>query len=136
MQCPTIAHLHAAKRVLRYLMTSLRQCILLAATSVDVLIAYCDSDWVGCPMTKKSTTGYCMFLGDSPVSWKSKKQQVVARSIAEVEYRTLRLTTCGISWLTQLFKDLGVKATHPVVVNCDNKAALSIAVNPTHTMRK
>lgn len=66
------------------------------------------------------------------VSWKSKKQQVVARSNVEVEYRALALTTCEISWLTQLFKDLGVKATHPMVVNCDNKATLSIAVTPTH----
>lgn len=97
MQCPTTAHLQAAKRVLRYLMSSPGQGILLASTSTAVLTVYCDSDWAGCPITRKSTSGYCVFLGDSPVSWKSKKQQVVARSTAEAEYRALALT--------HLFKD-------------------------------
>lgn len=52
--------------------------------------------------------GFCILLGNSPISWKSKKQSVVARSSAEAEYRAMALTTCEVLWLLQLLKDIGV----------------------------
>ncbi|GJW81548.1 cysteine-rich receptor-like protein kinase 8 [Tanacetum coccineum] len=54
------------------------QGILLAKDSAVQLKAYYDSDWASCPMTRRSTTGNCILLGDSPISWKSKKQVVVS----------------------------------------------------------
>lgn len=106
------------------------QGILLASQSAAELQAYCDSDWASCPITRKSTTGYCIFLGDSPISWKAKKQTVVARSSAEAEYRAMALTTCEISWLKHLLKDLGLTDLPPAILHCDNQAALAIAPNP------
>lgn len=127
--------MQAAKRVLRYLSGSPSQGILLASNSTATLTAFCDSDWGGCPFSRRSTTGYCILLGNSPISWKSKKQSVVARSSAEAEYRSLALTTCEVLWLQQLFKDLGLHTLHPTTIKCDNKAALSIVANPVHHER-
>lgn len=81
-------------------------------------------------MTRKSTSGYCILLGSSPISWKSKKQSVVARSTAEAEYRAMALTTCEVTWVKQLLKELGLKELGSTILKCDNKAAISIAVNP------
>lgn len=130
MHQPTTIHFQAAKRILRYLKGTISQGILLASSSSAQLTAYCDSDWASCPITRRSTTGYCIFLGSSPVSWKAKKQPVVARSSAEAEYRAMALTTCEVTWLTALLKDLGLTNLPPTVLRCDNKAALAIAANP------
>lgn len=102
MQNPTTVHLQAVKRLIRYLKNSPSQGILLASDSAASLTAYCDADWASCPISRKSTTGYCILLGSSPISWKSKKQNVVARSSAEVQYRSMALTTCHlVSFSTQ-----------------------------------
>ena len=62
------------------------------------LKAICDADWVGCPDTRKSLTGYCVFLGDALISWRSEKQGIVSKSSAEVEYRSMATTTCEVTW--------------------------------------
>nr|GEW77995.1 cysteine-rich RLK (receptor-like protein kinase) 8 [Tanacetum cinerariifolium] len=74
-----------------------------------------------CHMTRRSTTGYCILLGQSPISWKSKKQQVVSRSSAEAEYKAMALTCCEVTWLVSLLKDLRIKYLGPVDLKCDNQ---------------
>lgn len=91
MHKPTSVHMQSAKRLLRYLLNSPSQEILLASSSAAHLQAYRDSDWASCPTTRRSTTGYCVLLGNSPISWKAKKQAVVSRSSAEAEYRAMAL---------------------------------------------
>lgn len=130
MHNPTNVHMQAGKRVLRYLEGSPSQGILLALQSVAKLTAFCDSDWASCPTTRRSTTRYCILLGSSPISWKAKKQTVVARSSAEAEYRAMALTACEVTWLTSLLKDLGLSNLPATVLKCDNQAALAIAANP------
>lgn len=119
--------MQAAIRVLRYLVGTVSQGILLASTSAAHLTAFCDSDWASCLMSKKSTTDFCILLGDSSISWKAKKQTVVARSTAEAEYRAMALTTYEVTWFHELLKYLGLHNLPPTVLCCDNKAALAIA---------
>ncbi|XP_043710468.1 uncharacterized mitochondrial protein AtMg00810-like [Telopea speciosissima] len=130
MHQPCQPHLDAAHHLLHYLKGTPSQGIYLHAMSALHLTAFCDSDWASCSMTRRSTTGYCIFLGSSPVSWKTKKQTTVSRSSSEVEYHAMAVATCEITWLSYLLKDLGVQSSLPVPLHCDNQAALHIAANP------
>ncbi|GJZ87171.1 putative reverse transcriptase, RNA-dependent DNA polymerase, LTR copia-type gag-polypeptide [Tanacetum coccineum] len=88
---PRNNHLEAANRVLGYLKATPGQGILLSRAGDPVLTAYCDSDWLGCPYTRRSRTGYLLLLGGTPISWRTKKQSVVSRSSAEAEYMAMGL---------------------------------------------
>lgn len=130
MHQPTNAHMQAAKKLLLYLVGNPAQGILLTSSSHVTIHAYSDSDWANCPVTRRSTSGFCLLLGNSLVSWKTKKQNVVARSTAEAEYRSMALTACEITWLSALLKDMGLKSLPLAKLHCDNMDALSIAANP------
>ena len=108
MSNPSTMHLQATERVLRYLKATPGQGLFLKIDFDLHLKAYFDSDWGGCIGTRRSVTGFSVFLGDSLVSWKSKKQRTVSRSLAEVEYRALATTTCELQWLIYLLVDFHV----------------------------
>ncbi|KAK2387518.1 cysteine-rich RECEPTOR kinase [Trifolium repens] len=95
------------------------------------LLSDTDSDWATCPTTRRSVTGFTVFLGDSLISWKSKKQSTVSRSSSEAEYRALASLTCELQWLLYIFKDLNIHFSKPPSVYCDNQSAVHLAHNPT-----
>ncbi|XP_014519695.1 uncharacterized protein LOC106776739 [Vigna radiata var. radiata] len=113
---PTQAHHQAAFHILRYIKNTPGQGIFLKATSNITLKAYNDSDWVGCPDSRKSTTDYIVYLGDSPISWKSKKQPIVSRSSSKAEYRALAQRVYEIQWLTQFLNELCLPISHPATI--------------------
>ncbi|GAA0152798.1 transmembrane signal receptor [Lithospermum erythrorhizon] len=96
----------------------------------DELSGWCDSDWASCPLTRLSISGWVVFLGDSLVSWKSKKQITVARSSVEAEYRSTATVTCELKWFKGLLHSLGISHSHPIHLHCDSQSALHIAQNP------
>ncbi|KAJ8771561.1 hypothetical protein K2173_026738 [Erythroxylum novogranatense] len=96
-------------------------------TSVEV---YCDSDWAACPISRKSLSGYCVFLGGSLVSWKTKKQNTVSRSSCEAEYRSMGSAVCELQWVCYLLHDLQVQFPTPIPLWCDSQSALHITENP------
>lgn len=78
-----------------------------------------------------------MFIGDSLVSWKSKKQQIVSLSSAEAKYRSMCMATKELIWISQLLKDLRIPFSPPAYLYCDNTSALHIASNYVfHDMTK
>ncbi|XP_050874896.1 uncharacterized mitochondrial protein AtMg00810-like [Lathyrus oleraceus] len=82
-------HVLALKRILRYFQGTLHFGLHLSPSPITKLISYTDADWGGCPDTKRSTFGYCVFLGDNLVSWSFKRQSTLSRSNSEAEYRGL-----------------------------------------------
>ncbi|KAI3701667.1 hypothetical protein L6452_26909 [Arctium lappa] len=132
---PRQNHLQAANRVLRYLKGTPGQGILLPRQGPSNLTAYCDSDWLGCPFTRRSRTGYLLLFGGGPISWKTKKQSVVSRSSAEAEYRAMASTVSEVLWVRWLLKDMQVQLTTPTSLFCDNQAARHIANNPVYHER-
>ncbi|EOX92044.1 Cysteine-rich RLK (RECEPTOR-like protein kinase) 8, putative [Theobroma cacao] len=121
MDKPTQSHLHVAFRVLKYIKGALGKGILLSSRSSLQLKAYSDSDWGGCPDTRRSVTGFCVFLGDSLISWKSKKQMVVARNSTEAEYRAMAATTCE-SHSQEATKAILQTTQHPLASNVQLKS--------------
>jgi len=130
MQQPRTEHWEAALRVVRYLKSNPGQGVLLDSRCDLQLSGWCDSDWAACPLTRKSLTGWIVFLGHSPISWKTKKQNTVARSSAEAEYRSMASTTCELKWIKSVLSNLGVTHSMPIQLYCDNQAASHIAKNP------
>ncbi|XP_048139417.1 uncharacterized mitochondrial protein AtMg00810-like [Rhodamnia argentea] len=129
MHDPHSTRMNAVLRILRYLKSAPGKGILLSPYDGLKVEAYTDADWAGSP-DRKSISGYCIFLGGNLVTWRSKKQNVVARSSAEAEFRAMAQGVCELLWLKGLLEDLGVSAHLPMMLYCDNKAAISIAHNP------
>ncbi|KAF2324251.1 hypothetical protein GH714_011145 [Hevea brasiliensis] len=86
MNSPSNSHFMTAKRVLKYLKGTSNYGVLYLKNENAKLEGYVDSDWAGNAEEMKSTSGYLFFLGSSPFSWISKKQEVVAQSTVEAEY--------------------------------------------------
>ncbi|XP_047342791.1 uncharacterized mitochondrial protein AtMg00810-like [Impatiens glandulifera] len=118
MQSPTTTHWTVVKRILRYLRHTPRHGLLIRPSSSLDIYAFSDSDWAGCPDDRRSTTGYCIFLSDNLISWNSKKQQVVARSSTESEYRTLTHATAELIWLQSLLRKLCISPLQPSTLWC------------------
>ncbi|KAM1792893.1 hypothetical protein ACFX12_036703 [Malus domestica] len=130
MHSPTVDHLNIVKRILRYLKGSIGRGILMQNNQSTSISGYTDADWAGNAIDRRSTTGYCTFVGGNIVTWKSKKQQVIARSSAEAEYRAMAATACELIWLKGLLSDLGFHCSNSIPLMCDNQAAMHIAANP------
>ncbi|XP_075103758.1 uncharacterized protein LOC142178326 [Nicotiana tabacum] len=112
MHDPRESHFLALKRLLRYLK------------------GFSDADWAGCPDDRRSTHDYCIFLGHNSVSWYSKKQNAVARSSTEFEYRSLAAATTEITWIQHLLRELTITIPAAPKFWCANLSATYLTANP------
>nr|XP_016515095.1 PREDICTED: uncharacterized mitochondrial protein AtMg00810-like [Nicotiana tabacum] len=100
--------------------------------AVQQLNAFGDSHWDGYPDTRRSITGWRMFLGDSLISWKSKKQDRISKSSTESEYRAMSTACFEIIWLRGLLAEIGFPQSNPTPLHADNTSAIQIATNPVY----
>ena len=129
---PKEPHMQVALTLLKYLKGTISKGLFYPVQPLLKVTGFSDADWATCVMTRKSLTGYCIFLGHSLVSWKTKKQETVSRSSTEAEYRSMAATTCELIWLPYLLKDLHIPVKVPITLFCDNKVAQHIAANPCY----
>ncbi|KAH9714416.1 retrovirus-related pol polyprotein from transposon RE1 [Citrus sinensis] len=105
---PTMQHLIACKRVLRYLKSTQDYELKFAHNGEMKITGFIDADWACDLDDRKSIGAYCIYLGNNLISWSSKKQSVIARSSAESEYRALTSASAEISRLQSLFSEIGL----------------------------
>ena len=132
MNRPTEEHMEAVYRILRYLKMTPGKGLYFSKNPNRKIEVFIDADWAGSTVDRRSTTGYCTFVWGNLVTWRSKKQSVVARSSAEAEFRAMAHGICEGMWLRRLLNELGITTTEPVNMYCDNQAAIRIARNPVH----
>ena len=130
MHSPKTHHMDAVNRIIRYLKGCPGRGLLYKSSGNLQIECYTDADWAGSLDDRRSTSGYCTFVGGNIVTWRSKKQNVVARSTAEAEFRAMAHGVCELLWLKIILMELGLFQARPLMMYCDNKAALDIAHNP------
>jgi hypothetical protein len=135
MHEPRDVHWTIVKRILQYVRGTTGHGVLLRASASTALTAYTDADWAGCPDTRRSTSGFCVFLGDALVSWSSKRQAVVSRSSAEAEYPGVANASAECCWLRNLLHELHVVVNKASIIFCDNISAVYLSDNPVHHKR-
>ena len=130
MHSPSEAHMDVVTCILRYLKMAPSRGLIFSKNGHLNVQGYTDADWAGSINDRRSTSGYFTFVGGNLVTWRSKKQKVVARSSAEVEFRGMSHGVCELLWLEKLLRDLRFKPKGAMNLHCDNKAAIEIAHNP------
>lgn len=130
VHAPRMSHLHALKHIIRYVKGTIDIGLYLHRNLVSTLTAYTDADWTECPNTRRSTLGYCVFLGDNIISWSAKRQTTVSRSSAEAEYRGVPNVVVEICWLKNLLLELGHNPILTSLIYCDNVSVIYMSKKP------
>ena len=132
---PTLQHVMACKRVLRYLKETADHGLKFSAGGEMKITGFTDADWACDVDDRKSIGAYCIYFGNNLISWSSKKQAVVTRSSAESEYRALASASAEITWIQSLFNEISIKYTSLPTIWCDNISATELAKNPVYHSR-
>ena len=123
------SHLTAVKRIIKYLKGTKDVGLWYPKGTNLYLAGYSDSDFAGCKLDRKSTSGTCHLLGESLITWQCKKQTSVALSTAEAEYVASGSCCAQTLWLKQQLEDYGVSLSK-IPLFCDNTSAINISKNP------
>ncbi|GJR83500.1 ribonuclease H-like domain-containing protein, partial [Tanacetum coccineum] len=138
MHDPRESHFSALRRILCYIQGTLDYGLHLYASSTLSLVAYSDADWVGCPTTRRSTSGYCFFLGNNLLSWSSKRQVMLSQFSVEAEYRGVANAVAKTCWLRNLLHELHtLLSSAKLLCNLlrDNVSVVYLCSNPVQHQR-
>ncbi|KAE8718491.1 Serine/threonine-protein phosphatase 5 [Hibiscus syriacus] len=130
MQAPLDVHFLAVKRILRYLQGTVDFGLRFTPSSRMALAGFADANWGSDIDDRRSTSGFCIYFCGNLVSWSSKKQQVVARSTAEAEYRSVACAAAEMVWLRSLLGELHIVTHGKATLWCDNTSAVAVCANP------
>ena len=130
MASPRHLHMAAVNRIIRYVKGTLHRGLCYPTGTSPTLHAYSDADYAGCSDSRRSTTGWCMFLGPALISWKCKKQDRVSKSSSESEYRAMSQACSEIFWLHGLLSELGFRQETPTPLYGDNTSVIHLSANP------
>nr|GEU61691.1 putative ribonuclease H-like domain-containing protein [Tanacetum cinerariifolium] len=128
---PKVTHMHAMKRIFRYLKGQPTLGLWYPKDSPLDLIAYYDSDYVGASLDRKSTTGGCQFLGSRLISWQCKKQKIMANSTTEPEYIAASNCYGQVLWLQNQLLDYGYNFMQ-TKIHVDNESEICVLKNPIY----
>jgi histone deacetylase 1/2 len=135
LHTPTTVHWTAVKRILKYLRETISLGLQLSMSSSTIVSAFSDADWAGCPVNRRSTGGFVVYVGLNLVSWNAKKQATVSRSSTEAKYKSLSNATTEVMWVQTLLNELGVSQSKAAVLWCDNIGATYLFANPVFHAR-
>jgi hypothetical protein len=131
---PTAEHLQKALYIVRYLKGTKDLSITYDGYSKSSFTAFSDTDWAGNLESRRSTTGFIVFLADGPISWVSKRQKTIALSSTEAEYMALTETCRQITWQRSLLQEMSYQLP-PFPLYGDNQGSLFLASNPAQEHR-
>ena len=135
LQSPCDSHWDVVIRILRYIKGTPSQGLLYENKGHTQIVRYYNADWASSPTDRRFTSGYCVFIGGNLIFWKSKKQDVVAKSSTKAEYQAMALATCKLIWLRHLFQELRFGKDEQMKLICDNQALLS-TLHPTRSFMR
>nr|GEU81591.1 ribonuclease H-like domain-containing protein [Tanacetum cinerariifolium] len=121
--------------IFRYVQGTFDYGLQLFSSTTRSLIAYSDADSAGCPTTRWSTSGYCVFIGNYLFSWSSKRQPTLSRSSAEAEYRGVANAVAETCWIRNLLHELHTPLSLATIVYCDNVSVVYLSSNPVQHQR-
>ncbi|GKE46874.1 hypothetical protein Tco_1478132 [Tanacetum coccineum] len=125
---PTEKHLHALKRIFKYIRGTVNRGLWYPKDSSIALTAYADADHAGCQDTRRSTSGSMQLSGDRLVSWSSKRQKSTAISCTEAGYIALSGCCAQVLWMRSQLTDYGL-GFNKILMYCDNKSAIALCCN-------
>ena len=136
---PGLIHFTTAIFVLRYLKRTATLGIRIPFKDKLVVSAYCDSDWASDKDSRRSISGYIIYLGKFPVIWRARQQKgksatenAPSASSCEAEYRALNDVLSEIIWLINFLRELGISVPTPVTIRTDSDSAIDLAHNPVN----
>lgn len=132
---PGKPHWEAVKRVMRYLKGTINKALVYQKQANDSIRGYCDADWAGDVDDRQSTTGYVFIFQSAAITWVTKKQKTVALSSTEAEFMSITAAIQESIWLKRLDAEINPESKNNILIMCDNRGAIQVAVNNNYSSR-